>query len=126
MPKSRGRAGRAHRRYIAKIRHDTNTLRRRARYSIAQGGQVYAILLAVLAQSGGEITVTQGTLNQVGANMQQLGYIVTKGTVENEFIVRLVEGKQPPEAPAVGPDVATVQGTPEADIAHNPSGQHDA
>ncbi len=107
MPRSRGRNGRFHSRNIAKIRHNTNVLRRQARYSIQQGGQVYATLLAVLAQSGGDIVVTKGTLDQVGANMAGLGFTVVQGVTETEFIVRLVEGKQPEAEP--GPSVATVQ-----------------
>src|ERR1700680_1939422 len=119
MPKSRGRTGRSHRRYIAKIRHDTNKLRRRARYSIAQGAQQYVLLMAILAQHGGEVVVTKGTIEQVGANLPNLGYTMVKGAAENEFIVRLLEGQPEHQVPAlvytdegVEGQPSTVQATP--------------
>ena len=68
-------------------------LRRRATRSIQEGSKVYALLLTVLAQSGGEIVVTKGTIDQVGMNLLNLGYVVVGGKEENEFIVRLTEGK---------------------------------
>lgn len=57
------------------------------------GRQAYATLLAVLAQSGGEIAVTQGTLDQVAANYDQLGFSI-EPRKEGEFAVLLTEAVQ--------------------------------
>ena len=56
------------------------------------------ILVACLAQSGGEITVTQGTLDQCAKNLEELDYVIGPGKEKNEFIVRLVQGKDVAEA----------------------------
>lgn len=68
-------------------------MRRRAQQAIEHGTKVHLILLAVLAQSGGEVTVTDGTLQQVGRNLADLDYVIADGKVKGESIVRLVEGK---------------------------------
>lgn len=47
-------------------------------------------LLSILAQKGGEITVTKGTIDQVVAGLTQMSYSIDKGETENEFIFRLV------------------------------------
>src|SRR5258707_603370 len=112
MPKSRGRNGSAHRRYYANIRRRANVKSQlaslktlTAERTIRKSAEVFAIFLAVLAQSGGEVTVTKGTLEQVGQNLVRLGYTVVPGKDENEFVVRMLEGES-------GPDVATVPETP--------------
>jgi hypothetical protein len=88
-------------RHSARVKKVSNReLMRRAEYSIREGGKQYALLLAVLAQSGGEVTVTQGTIDQVGMNLPNLGYVVVGGKAEKEFIVRLTEGHEDaPESP---------------------------
>jgi hypothetical protein len=48
------------------------------------------VLLAVLAQNGGEITVTQGTLNQVTENTHNLGFHVVASKIDGEFLVQMV------------------------------------
>lgn len=68
------------------------------------------MLLAVLAQKGGEVVVTEGTLEQVNANYDGLGFVVTANTEKKEFIVKLVAGRDEAE-PAVG---ETVSGTEDA------------
>lgn len=68
-------------------------MRRRAQEAINVGSQALLILLAVLAQSGGEITVTQGTINQCSKNLEDLDFEIVDGTIQGEFIVRLMEGK---------------------------------
>jgi len=59
----------------------------------AQGAKTFAILLTVLAQKGGEVTVTKGTIDQVGANLARLSYQIVTSEVPGEHIIRLVEGK---------------------------------
>lgn len=107
MPKSRGRDGKTHRRYIAKIRHNANVKVRQATLAVVAGQQAFAILMAVLGQSGGEVTVTKGTIDQVGVNLPRLGYVVVPGKVENEVIVRMTEQEVP-----TGPDITPVLETP--------------
>lgn len=68
-------------------------LRRQAKTSVIAGYRAYMTLLAVLAQKGGDVTVTQGTINQVNANYANLSYVVVPGETEGEFIVRMVEGQ---------------------------------
>lgn len=58
--------------------------------------KTFSTLLAVLAQAGGEVTVTKGTATQVLDNLRTLGWNTVAGATSDEFIVRLVEG--------VGPD----------------------
>ncbi len=47
-------------------------------------------LLAVLAQSGGEVTVTQGTLDQVARNLSSITHEIVN-SADNEYLIRLVE-----------------------------------
>ncbi len=53
-------------------------------------GRAQMTLLMVLAQKGGEVTISKGTLDQVTAGIQTMGWQVVPGTVPSEFIVRLV------------------------------------
>lgn len=56
------------------------------------GLKAYMALLAVLAQRGGEVTVTAGTIKQIEGNFANLSYKMIPSPVSGEFIVRLVEG----------------------------------
>jgi hypothetical protein len=82
-----------------KAKHTSNReLRRQATKAIEEGAKVYATLLACLAQSGGEIVVTQGTIDQVGQNLARLGYVIENNATSanpqiGEFTVRMVEGE---------------------------------
>jgi hypothetical protein len=78
------------RRHHARTRR-TNSLLKRELRGLSQNAQKsFAMLLAVLAQAGGEVTIVQGTLDQVLPNLATLGYEVVKGQAENEHIVRMV------------------------------------
>ena len=67
---------------------------REAKFAVKEGARVFAALLAVLAQHGGEITVTQGTIDQVGQNFSALGYVIVPSPMtKGEFLVRLTEGQ---------------------------------
>lgn len=66
--------------------------RRRAEEAIAVGTRSFLVTLALLAQKGGEMIVTQGTLDQVTAKLQELDYeVVPNPATQGEFIVRLLE-----------------------------------
>jgi hypothetical protein len=55
--------------------------------SISMGG-LHATLIAVLAQKGGEVTITAGTVEQV--NGTKLGFSMTPGPGEGEMTLRVV------------------------------------
>ena len=81
------------RRSASAKRVSNRALRRQAIASIAAGSKAYATLLAVLAQKGGEVVVTQGTIDQVGQNLDNLGYVIVSNRPQaGEFTVRLTEG----------------------------------
>lgn len=92
-PLSRHRDGRARTsKHTRKVRRANADLRRQVRRMSRLGRSAYATLLAVLAQHSGEITVTQGTLDQVGAAFDRLSFVVEKkADTPNEFVVKIVE-----------------------------------
>lgn len=52
----------------------------------------FLVLLTVLAQKGGEVTITQGTIDQVSENFRRLGFSVQPSPDHaGEFVVRMVE-----------------------------------
>jgi hypothetical protein len=69
-------------------------IRRRAKGSFRESTKLFALFLTVLAQKGGEVTITQGTIDQVGERLMGLGYVVVPGKNEKEFIVRITEGDE--------------------------------
>lgn len=74
-------------------RPSNRELRRAARDAINAGTQAVLTLLAVLAQQGGEVTVTQGTIDQCAKNLNDLDFVIVPSpTAPREYIVRLVEG----------------------------------
>ena len=62
--------------------------------------QALVTLFAVLAQRGGRIMVTEGTLKQASQNVNRLSYQVDKGDNEGEFIVQVVEADDIPSTTA--------------------------
>ena len=70
-------------------RRTISLLTRQARQLLADLQKTHLTLLGVLAQSGGEVTVTKGTLAQV---TRQMSWQMVPGANEHEFIVRVVEG----------------------------------
>lgn len=69
----------------------TNTLLKRQLKTVGlEGFKNYIMLCAILAQKGGEITVTAGTLQQAQQDITKLGYTVTPSEVVGELLVRLV------------------------------------
>lgn len=78
----------------------TKRLSNRKRRQLTDEAMGYAmrcrlILIACLAQSGGSITITKGTINQAGMNLAHLDYAVVDGTTENDSIVKLVDDREP-------------------------------
>lgn len=90
----------------------SNRQRRRiADLAITQAQKVHVILLAILAQKGGEITVTQGTLDQVEKEFAELDYqIVPAG--KGEYLIRLLEGGKADAEDQALPDSGTIEPTP--------------
>lgn len=84
-------------RHKARLKRNVSILSRSLRNLQQQFGQTQTMLLAVLAQSGGEVTITTGTLNQVLPKLATLGWQVMtnplvpgESLVPGEFVVRLV------------------------------------
>ena len=73
-------------------------MQRQARRAINAGTQATMVLLACIAQSGGEITITQGTLDQCQQNLGRLDFEIVDGVKPGEFVVRMLEGEQKKEA----------------------------
>lgn len=62
----------------------------------------HQMLLMVLGQSGGEVTVTQGTMQQILQQAQRVNWQTAPGANEHEFIVRLVtQMEEPPAEPTI-------------------------
>lgn len=91
-------------------------MRRRAASAIIYGRQAYSTLLAVLAQSGGEVKVTQGTLDQVDKNYDALGFVVVHTDKAGEFIVRMTETHDMSKADDSGTKGAEETPSPELTI----------
>lgn len=68
-------------------------MRRLAQRAINAGTQATMVLLACIAQSGGEITITQGTLDQCQANLGHLDFEIVDGVKPGEFVVRMLESR---------------------------------
>ena len=73
-------------------RPSNRQLRRDANQALALGARTFAVLLAVLAQSGGEVTVTDGTMAQV--DPRYMAFEIVPGKTEKEKIVRLVRQEE--------------------------------
>jgi hypothetical protein len=66
-------------------------IRRRAHGAIEEGTRAFFTCLAVLAQKGGEVIVTQETLNQVSRNLKHMDFTVEPNKdVPGEFVVKIV------------------------------------
>ena len=73
-----------------RIRRNMSLLTRSNIQLDAELGKTYTLLLAVLAQNGGEITVTKSTMQQVIEHIKELSWQTSSGANENEFVVRMV------------------------------------
>lgn len=69
-------------------------LERGLRQSVDGGQFAKVVLLAVLAQKGGEVEVTQGTMQQVTENLATLSWVTQPNEKDpGAFLVKLVEGQ---------------------------------
>ncbi len=71
-----------------RLRRNANQAHRTGRKIAFEAQKTFAVLMAVLAQAGGDVTVVKGTLDQVSANLPRLGYTMIAGANAGEFIVR--------------------------------------
>lgn len=60
------------------------------RLAMETGQRASLVLLAVLAQSGGSITVTDTTLEETGATLDRLDYSIEDGPEPHTSIIKLV------------------------------------
>lgn len=67
-------------------------IRRRATEAISVGTTALHLLLTVLAQKGGEVVVTQGTIDQCASKLNELDFEIVDGEKRGEFIIRMLEG----------------------------------
>ena len=84
------RRKRRQRRTISLLTRQSNRLQE-------QFQKTHFTLLGVLAQSGGEVTVTKGTLQQVLDRLKFLNWQTIAGKEENEYVVRVIEAPEPAE-----------------------------
>lgn len=66
---------------------------RLAQTAIIEMERVKAILLAVLSKCGGEVTVPQTILDQIGFKLDRLDYEIVVGEDQSSFIVKLTESE---------------------------------
>lgn len=86
--------------------------RREMQRATLAGVQATRLLMAVLAQKGGEVEVTTGTMGEVMARFDSLGIDVLKSpTADNVFLIRLLETKGDPTTEPMSLDM-TVQTAP--------------
>jgi hypothetical protein len=76
--------------------------------SLSMGG-LHATLIAVLAQKGGEVTITAGTVEQV--NGTKLGFSMTPGPGEGEMTLRVVSEEDVAEGLQTDPAGDETNGT---------------
>jgi hypothetical protein len=69
-------------------------LRREAVRAIELAQTQHMIFLAVLAQRGGSVTVTEGTITQIGTELEFYDYRVRDGLHPGESIVELVDSRK--------------------------------
>lgn len=82
----------ANQRHKARLKRTVTQLQRAFQQLNAQFGQTQTMLLAVLAQHGGDITVTAGTIQQILPKLSVLGWqTVASAETPGEFVVRLVD-----------------------------------
>src|SRR6266851_4932997 len=103
-----------------RLRRNVSLMTRALEQSQAGFQKAVTGLLFVLAQSGGEVSITKGTMEQVVAKIQTLGWWIDKGANENEFIVRLIDqdAVNPAQDAPGTPIASSVDPTPALVITH--------
>ena len=84
---------------------------RTAHQAIETGAKVSFLLVSVLAQSGGEVEVTKGTLDQVRENLRDLGF--STADKDGGMVVKLLEGGEK-ERYYTSEELKTMTGAPVA------------
>jgi len=93
------------------LRRHANQMLRAAKGSRKDALKYFSLLMTVLAQKGGEIVVTKGTIEQVEAKLTRLSFEIVKDKyVPEEFTIRLVEAPEP--ATIADPENADSSGEP--------------
>ena len=77
-------------RKLKQTRRTNNQLKRALHQESVTNYKLYSTLMMVLAQKGGEVTVTRGTAQQVIEGMGRLSYVVEAGANESEFVIRQI------------------------------------
>jgi hypothetical protein len=85
-------------RRMRRLKRENTLLHRVARANAQQFAQSRMFLLGVLAQNGGEVRVTAGTLKQVVAN-PNLSVEASRNAEDTELTIRLVDGTPIATAP---------------------------
>ncbi len=67
------------------------------------------ILLGVLGQLGGEVTVTTGTIDQIGERIDDFDYAILEGKAPNESIVKLIDRQADEQKPLPAAPALTIQ-----------------
>lgn len=80
------------------VKRTNSLLKRQLRGLSAEANKAYLALITILAQKGGEITVTRGTMQQAANDLLTLGFSVGPGVDEQELIIRLVTNSAVGEA----------------------------
>ena len=71
-----------------RTKRNNSVLKREVKQSALASYKLFSTFMMVLAQKGGEVTITKGTAEQVWAELSRLAYVVEPGATENEFIIR--------------------------------------
>jgi hypothetical protein len=79
-----------HKREKGRLKRETTRLTRALQTEHINTYKLFSTLMMVLAQKGGEVTVTKGTAEQVFGSMNRLSYVVEQSANENEFVIRQV------------------------------------
>jgi glucokinase len=84
-----------------KLRRQANLMLRAARASRKDSLKYFSLFMTVLAQRGGEMVVTKGTIDQVEEKLGRLSFEIVKSENGMEFTLRLVEAPEPNPAKTV-------------------------
>ena len=84
------------RRRKARLKRNNSLLRRALGTESKKSNLSISTLFMVLAQQGGEVTLSKGTVLSVTQDVSKLSYAIDKGKEEGEFTVRLVVRQDEP------------------------------
>jgi hypothetical protein len=102
----------------ARIKRTNSLLKRQLGLLSQEAHKSYVYLMAVLAQSGGELKVTKGTIQQALENVRTLGYQIVAGETEQDLIIRQVVHSGPVEQSDALPEVTDPNSLTDEEIEH--------